>query len=69
MKNSNEYFKFLFAQLFVSHVETLENQDLEYDILFPEVVKHSELFLKSEYNTDSQSEYDCINNYLLNEII
>ena len=61
------YQDFLFAMLFMGYVNTnkTEYQDmLEYDLIFPEVLKHQELFLESEYNIDSKSEYDCINNYL-----
>ena len=65
-----KYEEFLFAQLFMSHVETnvTEYQQLEYDLIYPEVLRHRELFLKSNYNTDLGSEYDCIVTYLLNEV-
>ena len=64
------YEMFLFSQLFMKHVENndTQDQDLAYDLLFPEVLKHRELFLKSDYNEDTRSEYDCIQDYLSNEI-
>lgn len=64
------YEDFLFSQLFMNHVENNETQyqELEYDLIFPEVLKHQNLFLKSNYNVDVRSEYDCIVDYLLNEV-
>jgi len=54
----------------MNHIENKETEykELAYDIIYTEVLKHRELFLKSNYNTDMQSEYDCIVNYLLNEV-
>ena len=65
-----KYPEFLFAQLFMSHVENNETeyQDLEYDLMFPEVLKHRILFLESEFNVPSKSEYDCIVDYLKSNI-
>lgn len=64
------YKDFLFSQLFMNHVENNETryQELEYDLIFPEVLKHQNLFLKSSYNTDNRSDYDCIVDYLINEV-
>jgi len=64
------YEDFLFSQLLMNHVENNETQyqGLEYDLIFPEVLKHQNLFLKSNYNVDVRSEYDCIVDYLLNEV-
>jgi len=64
------YEDFLFSQLFMNHVEINETQyqELEYDLIFPEVLKHQNIFLKSNYNVDVRSEYDCIVDYLLNEV-
>ena len=64
------YKDFLFSQLFMNHVENNETQyqELEYDLIFPEVLKHQNMFLKSNYNVDVRSEYDCIVDYLLNEV-
>ena len=60
------YENFLFSQLFMSHVENNETryQELEYDDMYPEVISHREFFLKSKHNIDTESEYDCILNYL-----
>lgn len=65
-----KYEEFLFSQLFMNHVENNETEykELTYDIIYTEVLNHREFFLKSNYNTDMQSEYNCIVNYLLNEV-
>ena len=64
------YEDFLFSQLFMNHIENNETeyQELEYDLIFPEVLNHQNLFLKSNYNVEVRSEYDCIVDYLLNEV-
>ena len=64
------YSDFLFSQLFMNYLENNETeyQDLEYDLIFPEVLKHQNLFLNSVFNTDEKGEYDCIIEYLKNEI-
>jgi hypothetical protein len=61
-----KYSEFLFSQLFMNHIENNETeyQELEYDLIFPEVLKHRGLFLESNYNVDTLSEYDCIVNYI-----
>ncbi len=51
----------------VTYNET-EYQDLEYDLIFPEVLKHRALFLESHFNVESKSEYDCIVDYLTSNI-
>ena len=60
------YENFLFSQLFMSHIDNNETryQELEYDDIYPEVIAHRNFFLKSKHNIDSESEYDCILNYL-----
>lgn len=64
------YEDFLFSQLFMNHIENHETEykELEYDLIFPEVLKHQKQFLKSNFNVDDRSEYDCILNYLLNVV-
>jgi len=61
---------FLFSQLFMNHVESHETeyQNLEYDLIFPELLRHRDLFVESSFNVDIRSEYDCITSYLLNEV-
>lgn len=65
-----KYQDFLFSQLFMEYVNTHETefQNLEYDLIFGEVLKHQKLFYKSNFNVDCLSEYDCILNYLSNTI-
>ena len=64
------YQTFLFSQLFMNHIEdyNTQYQELEYDLIYNEVLKHKNLFINSNYNVDVRSEYDCILHYLLNEI-
>ena len=64
------YQSFLFYQLFMNYIEnnTTEYQELAYDIIYPEVLKHEDIFRNSNYNLVCFSEYDCIINYLQNEI-
>jgi hypothetical protein len=54
----------------MNHVEhkEIDGIPLEYDLVFPIMLEHRKLFLTSEYNTDEQGEYECIVNYLENEI-
>ena len=64
------YQQFLFSQLFMNHIENnnTKYKNLEYDLIFNIVLKELEKFLESNFNVDILSEYDCINNYLLNEV-
>ena len=64
------YSEFLFSQLFMNHVEDndTEYQDLEYDLILEDVLRHHKLFLESNFNVDMDSEYNCIVNYLKNEV-
>ena len=65
------YRQFLFSQLFVVHIENNETQyqEFEYDIIYPEVVKHYEKYKTSKYFfLYTQSEYECIEEYLANEV-
>ena len=72
MENLKEmnYENFLFSQLFMNYIEGNETQyqELDYDVIYPEVLKHRILFLKSKFNVDVKSEYDCIVDYLTNNI-
>ena len=65
-----KYNEFLFAQLFMNYIEhnKTEYEDLSYDIMYPEVLKHKNLFDISNFNVDILSEYECIINYLNNNI-
>ena len=65
------YSDFLFVQLFMEHIRFNENSVYNgepYDIIFPEILKHQEMFINSKYNTDDKSEYDCIVSYLENTL-
>jgi hypothetical protein len=54
----------------MNYVENNETQykDLAYDLIFPEVLEELNAFLKSNYNVDVRSEYDCVVDYLHNEV-
>jgi len=64
------YQDFLFSQLFMNYIENTDTkyQELEYDIIFPEMLKHQELYKASECALGLQSEYECIVEYLVNEV-
>jgi hypothetical protein len=64
------YQDFLFSQLFMRHIEnnSTQYQDLEYDLIYPEVIKHKELYINSNFNVYTKGEYECIINYLTNTI-
>lgn len=66
-----DYENFLFSQLFMNYVENNQTMytELEYDVIYPEVLRHKELFLHSTYNVDEESEYDCIVKYLSEQVI
>lgn len=61
---------FLFSQLFMNHIENNETQYQEraYDLIYDEVLKHRELFLQSNFNVDVRSEYECIEDYINNQV-
>ena len=64
------YSEFLFSQLFmeyVTHEETIYDE-YEYDLIYGEVVKHFQAFMSSKFNVNTIGEYDCIINYLTNEL-
>ena len=65
-----KYEDFLFSQLFMNHVENnqTEYKELEYDLIFPEMLKHKKEYENSIYFLGMKSEYDCIVDYLTNEI-
>ena len=69
-KNEMDYNKYLFIELFRCHIEQNEIpiKDLEYDLLFEIVTEHYNNFVTSNYNNEMQSLYDCIINYLLNNV-
>jgi hypothetical protein len=64
------YDKYLFIELFRVHIEENEIpiKDLEYDLLFEIVTNHYNNFLTFNYNNNMLGLYECINNYLLNEV-
>jgi hypothetical protein len=58
-----EYQLYLFSQLF--HLELQDCiEDEPYDLLFPIIVNELEKFEESDYNDETQSEYDCMAKYL-----
>ena len=65
-----DYSNFLFSQLFMTYVEEygVGYDDLAYDIMYEEILKHKKAFDESSFNVDTQSEYDCITDYLKNNV-
>jgi len=65
-----EYEEFLFSQLFMNYLENndTEYKELEYDLIFPVMLKHREAYLSSPYFLANKGEYMCILDYLNNEI-
>ncbi|HKK62495.1 MAG TPA: hypothetical protein VJ951_08040, partial [Bacteroidales bacterium] len=52
----------LFAQLFLATFKGIAQT--EYDLVFP-IIKHEYgKFIKSDFNVDTQSEYQCMVDYL-----
>jgi len=64
MKQTNGYPIFLIIQLSIA--KGLIKNDVEYDLMWETGEAMYNDFLKSEFNVDNQSEYDCITNYLNN---
>ena len=64
------YESFLFSQLFMNYIENNETeyQELQYDLIYPEVLKHNESYKSSTYFLGMRSEYECILEYLSNEV-
>jgi len=64
------YESFLFSQLFINYIENNETeyQELQYDLIYPEVLKHNESYKSSTYFLGMRSEYECILEYLSNEV-
>jgi hypothetical protein len=64
------YEDFLFSQLFMNYIENNKTkyQELEYDLIFPEILKHNEAYKASVYFLGMKSEYDNIIDYLHNEV-
>ena len=65
------YEDFLFSQLFMNYVENNNTtyKDLEYDLIFHEVLYHKDMFNKSDYISNvEKSYYDCILDYLNDNI-
>jgi hypothetical protein len=64
------YEDFLFSQLFMNYVENSETRykELEYDLIFNKVLEHNEKYKSSNYFLGMKSEYQCILDYLVNEV-
>jgi len=60
VKGYDEYQFFIFSQLFMPHIGTTE----PYDLIYPIIVDELKKFLDSDFNVDTKSEYDCMEDYL-----
>jgi hypothetical protein len=65
------YEDFLFSQLFMNYVDnndTIYNDTMEYDLIFPKIMQHQKEYKASTYFSMNKSEYECILDYLTNEL-
>ncbi len=65
------YSDFLFSKLFMEYnrAYNTDYKDMEYDLLFGVIKDHMENFLASPFNDESESEYNCISNYLSHRFV
>ena len=66
MKKYNEYQFLIFSQIFYAILNRVEGEDLklEYDLSYPVLVDTLNDFIDSDLNDDNFSEYDCMVNYV-----
>ena len=66
MKKYNEYQILIFSQIFYAILNRVEGEDLklEYDLSYPILVDTLNDFIDSDLNDDNFSEYDCMVNYV-----
>ena len=61
VKGYTEYQFFLFSQLFMIELDCEE----PYDLVYPVIVEELKKFLDSDFNDETQTEYQCMADYLL----
>ena len=66
MKKYDEYQFLIFSQIFYAILNRVEGEDLklEYDLSYPILVETLKDYLGSDYNDPECSEYDCMVNYV-----
>ena len=66
MKKYDEYQFLIFSQIFYAILNRVEGEDLklEYDLSYPVLVDTLNDFIDSDLNDDNFSEYDCMVNYV-----
>tara|TARA_R110002124_G_scaffold166075_1_gene333408 strand:+ start:687 stop:920 length:234 start_codon:yes stop_codon:yes gene_type:complete len=66
MKKYDEYQFLIFSQIFYAILNRVEGEDLklEYDLSYPILVDTLNDFIDSDLNDDNFSEYDCMVNYV-----
>lgn len=66
MNKYNEYQFLIFSQIFYAILNRVEGEDLklEYDLSYPVLVDTLNDFIDSDLNDDNFSEYDCMVNYV-----
>ena len=66
MKKYDEYQFLIFNQIFYAILNRVEGEDLklEYDLSYPILVDTLNDFIDSDLNDDNFSEYDCMVNYV-----
>lgn len=63
IKGYTEYQFFIFSDIFMAEIEDLD-VDSACDLVYPVIVNELKQFLDSDFNVDTQSEYDCMQDYL-----
>jgi len=63
MKAKYDYDFFLFTQLAYAYGKI--DSELEYDLLFGDIIKLYEDFLTSDSNDDTKGLYECIEHYFM----
>lgn len=56
------YTEFIFTQLFYTII--LVAEDIEYDLIFANILDEYDRYDKSPFNVDTKGEYQCIVEYL-----
>jgi hypothetical protein len=67
MKANYDYPFFLFSNL-IREMYFTQVEDMDYDLMFDETIKLYEDFLASEFNTQKQSYYETMQQYIVNLI-
>lgn len=62
-----DYSMFLFCNILRDHVSSFN--ELPFDEMYDKYIPYYNKFVKSEYNVDTKSEYDCMDEYIYREMV